>query len=535
MPPPADPSDEEPGLPHSVPDLLTATAARCPERPALRLDEQVLTFAELDALSTRAAHWLATLGVAPGDRVAVLLPNVPDFAVLYFGILRAGAVVVPMNPLLKAREVEHCLADAEAALLLAWRAGVEQAAEGARRTGTKLIAVEPAALAATLAEQPTSLADQRADPPASPADQAAAARGGADTAVILYTSGTTGTPKGAELTHRNLVRNVRAGLRVLGVAEGDVVFGGLPLFHSFGQVIGLDCAVAVGACLTLVPRFDPVTALSMVQRDRVSVFLGVPTMYTLLLNHPRRTEFDVSSLRVGLCGGAPTPPEVLRGFEAEFGCVVLEGYGLSESSPLACVNRSDRERVAGTIGIPIEGVEMRIVDESDLEVPDGTVGEVVIRGHNVMKGYWRRPDTTAQTVRDGWLHTGDLGTRDERGDFRIVDRRKDVIIRGGFNVYPREVEDVLYEHPAVAEATVVGVPHPTHGQEVAAAVVLRSGASATPEEIRGFVRERVAPHKYPRLVWTVDALPKGATGKILKREVVVPEGVVSEGGVSEGV
>ncbi|WP_316528592.1 long-chain-fatty-acid--CoA ligase [Kitasatospora brasiliensis] len=501
-----------PDLPHSVPDLLTATAARCPQRPAVRLDEEVLTFAELDALSARAAHWLAALGVAPGDRVAVLLPNVPDFAVLYYGILRAGAVVVPMNPLLKAREIEHCLADAEPAVLLAWQAGVEEAAEGARRTGTKLVPVEPVALAAALAEQP-------AGPPET------TGRGGADTAVILYTSGTTGAPKGAELTHRNVVCNVRAGVQVLETAERDVIFGGLPLFHSFGQVIGLNSAVAVGACLTLVPRFDPLAALAMIQRDRVSVFLGVPTMYALMLNHPRRTEFDVSSLRVCLCGGAPTPPEVLRGFEAEFGCVVLEGYGMSESSPLACVNRGDRERIAGTVGIPIEGVAMRIVDESDQEVPDGTVGEVVIRGHNVMKGYWRRPDTTAQTVRDGWLHTGDLGTRDERGDFRIVDRRKDLIIRGGFNVYPREVEDVLYEHPAVAEATVIGVPDTVYGQEVAAAVVLRDGVPATPEEIRGFVKERVAPYKYPRLVWTVDALPKGPTGKILKREVVVPEGI----------
>ncbi|RGD56912.1 long-chain fatty acid--CoA ligase [Kitasatospora xanthocidica] len=499
-----------PGLPHGIPDLLTATAARCPAHPVLRLDEEVLSFADLEAHSARAAHWLAALGVAPGDRVAVLLPNVPEFAVLYYGILRAGAVVVPMNPLLKAREIEHCLGDARPAVLLAWHTGDEEAAEGARRTGTRLVAVEPAALAAVLAEQP-------ADPPT-----AAGGRGGEDTAVILYTSGTTGAPKGAELTHRNIVCNARAGVQVLGLVERDVIFGGLPLFHSFGQVIGLNCAVAVGACLTLVRRFDPLAALAVIQRDRVSVFLGVPTMYTLMLTHPRRAGHDVSSLRVCLGGGAPMPPEVLRGFETDFDCVVLEGYGLSESSPLACANRSDRARTAGTIGIPVEGVRMRIVDESGREVPDGTVGEVVIRGHNVMKGYWGRPDTTARTVRDGWLHTGDLGTRDERGDFRIVDRRKDVIIRGGFNVYPREVEDVLYEHPAVAEATVIGVPHPTHGQEVAAAVVLREGAAATPEEIRGFVRERVAPYKYPRLVWTVDALPKGPTGKILKREVVVP-------------
>ncbi|MEU3568517.1 long-chain fatty acid--CoA ligase [Kitasatospora sp. NPDC036755] len=497
-------------LPYGIPDLLSATAARCPDHPVLRLDDEVLDFAELEARSARAAHWLAALGVAPGDRVAVLLPNVPEFAVLYYGILRAGAVVVPMNPLLKAREIEHCLGDAGAAVLLAWHTGAEQAVEGVRQTGTRLVAVEPAALAAALAEQPSG-------PPE------AAGRGGEDTAVILYTSGTTGAPKGAELTHRNIVCNVRAGVRVLGMVEGDVIFGGLPLFHSFGQVIGLNCAVAVGACMTLVRRFDPLAALSVIQRDRVSVFLGVPTMYTLMLTHPRRAEYDASSLRVCLGGGASMPPEVLRGFESDFDCVVLEGYGLSESSPLACANRSDRERIAGTVGIPIEGVRMRIVDDAGREVPDGTVGEVVIRGHNVMKGYWRRPDTTAQTVRDGWLHTGDLGTRDGRGDFRIVDRRKDLIIRGGFNVYPREVEDVLYEHPAVAEATVIGVPHPTHGQEVAAAVVLREGASATPEDIRAFVKERVAPYKYPRLVWTVDALPKGPTGKILKREVVVPE------------
>jgi long-chain acyl-CoA synthetase len=415
-----------------------------------------------------------------------------------------------MNPLLKSREIEHCLSDARAALLLAWHEGAEQAVDGARRVGTRCVTVEPVSFAATLRGQ------QPSDVPRP------GRRGGEDTAVILYTSGTTGAPKGAELTHRNILCNIRAGIQVLRISGDDVIFGGLPLFHSFGQVMGLNCAAATGACLTLVPRFDPVRAMSVIQRERVSVFLGVPTMYTLMLTHPERGRYDVSSLRVCLCGGSPLPPEVLRGFEADFGCVVLEGYGLSESSPLACANRIDRERVAGSIGIPIDGVQMRIVDECGREVPDGTVGEVVIRGHNVMKGYWRRPEATAQTIKDGWLHTGDLGTRDSRGDFRIVDRSKDVIIRGGFNVYPREVEDVLYEHPAVAEATVVGVPHPTLGQEVAAAVVLREDAQATPEDLRAFVRDRVAPFKYPRLVWTVDALPKGPTGKILKREVVLP-------------
>ncbi|NKY16202.1 long-chain fatty acid--CoA ligase [Streptomyces somaliensis DSM 40738] len=487
------------------------SAAAHPDRPALRLGADELTFAELDDLSSRAAARLRALGTASGDRVAVLLPNSPVFAVLYYGILRAGAIVVPLNPALRAGEVEHCLDDAGAALLLAWHRDAQEAVEGARRTGTPHLVVEPRAFLDGLrAHRPPDR-----DEPRSPADSA----------VVLYTSGTTGDPKGAELTHRNLRRNVDEGARVLRLGPTDVVFGGLPLFHSFGQVMGLNCAVSVGACLTLLPRFTPEDALSVIERDRVTVFLGVPTMYTLMLRlaqDPGSRPRDPSTLRVGLCGGSPMPVEVLHGFEEAFACAVLEGYGLSEASPLACVNRIDRERVAGTVGVPVDGVEMRVVDRAGRELPDGEVGEIVIRGHNVMRGYWRRPRATAEAVRDGWLHTGDLGVRDARGDFRIVDRIKDLVIRGGCNVHPREVEEVLHAHPAVAEAAVVGVPHEVHGQEVAAAVVLRAGRSATPEELIGFVRERVAPFKYPRVVWITDHLPKGPTGKVLKREIVRP-------------
>ncbi|MFI1831672.1 long-chain fatty acid--CoA ligase [Streptomyces olivaceoviridis] len=498
--------------PGTVPALLARSAAAYPDRPALRLDADELTFAELDDLSSRAAARLRALGTAPGDRVAVLLPNSPVFAVLYYGILRAGAIVVPLNPLLKAGEIEHCLKDAEAALLFSWHQGAEEAVEGARRTGTPHLVVEPETFLDGLRAHRPSARDE----PRSPADSA----------VVLYTSGTTGSPKGAELTHHNLRRNVDEGVRVLRLGPADVIFGGLPLFHSFGQVMGLNCAVSVGACLTLLARFTPAGAFSVIQRDRVTVFLGVPTMYTLMLRlaqSPESEPYDLSTLRVGLCGGSPLPVEVLHTFEKTFACAVLEGYGLSESSPLACVNRIDRERVAGTIGIPIDGVEMRVVDRQGRELPDGEVGEIVIRGHNVMRGYWHRPQATAETVRDGWLHTGDLGTRDARGDFRIVDRIKDLVIRGGYNVYPREVEEVLYTHPAVAEAAVIGVPHDVHGQEVAAAVVLRAGTSATPDELLGYVRDRVAPFKYPRIVWITDSLPKGPTGKILKREIVRPE------------
>ncbi|MGV9929539.1 long-chain-fatty-acid--CoA ligase [Streptomyces olivaceoviridis] len=498
--------------PGTVPALLARSAAAYPDRPALRLDADELTFAELDDLSSRAAARLRALGTAPGDRVAVLLPNSPVFAVLYYGILRAGAIVVPLNPLLKAGEIEHCLKDAEAALLFSWHQGAEEAVEGARRTGTPHLVVEPETFLDGLRAHRPSARDE----PRSPADSA----------VVLYTSGTTGSPKGAELTHHNLRRNVDEGVRVLRLGPADVIFGGLPLFHSFGQVMGLNCAVSVGACLTLLARFTPADAFSVIQRDRVTVFLGVPTMYTLMLRlaqSPESEPYDLSTLRVGLCGGSPLPVEVLHAFEKTFACAVLEGYGLSESSPLACVNRIDRERVAGTIGIPIDGVEMRVVDRQGRELPDGEVGEIVIRGHNVMRGYWHRPQATAETVRDGWLHTGDLGTRDVRGDFRIVDRIKDLVIRGGYNVYPREVEEVLYTHPAVAEAAVIGVPHDVHGQEVAAAVVLRAGTSATPDELLGYVRDRVAPFKYPRIVWITDSLPKGPTGKILKREIVRPD------------
>ncbi|MCP9956119.1 long-chain-fatty-acid--CoA ligase [Streptomyces sudanensis] len=495
--------------PGTVPALLARSAAAHPDRPALRLGADELTFAELDGLSSLATARLRSLGTAPGDRVALLLPNSPVFAVLYYGILRAGAIVVPLNPLLKAGEVEHCLSDAGAALLLTWHQDSREAVEGARRAGTPCLVVEPEAFLDGL----RGCRPPARDEPRSPADSA----------VVLYTSGTTGRPKGAELTHRNLRRNVEEGARVLRLGPADVVFGGLPLFHSFGQVMGLNCAVSVGACLTLLPRFTPADALSVIERDRVTVFLGVPTMYLLMLRLARSPGYeprDLSTLRVGLCGGSPLPVEVLRAFEGTFACAVLEGYGLSESSPLACVNRIDRERVAGTVGIPLDGVEMRVVDRAGRELPDGEVGEIVIRGHNVMRGYWRRPRATAEAVRDGWLHTGDLGTRDARGDFRIVDRIKDLVIRGGLNVYPREVEEVLHAHPAVAEAAVVGVPHEIHGQEVAAAVVLRDGASATAQELLAFVRERVAPFKYPRIVWITDHLPKGPTGKVLKREIV---------------
>jgi long-chain acyl-CoA synthetase len=489
--------------------ILTGSAERVPDNPAIRLGEVELTYAELDERSARLATLLSEKGLAIGDRVGVMLPNVPEFPVAYYGVLRAGGVVVPMNVLLKEREIAFYLEDSGAKLLLAWHGFAEEARAGAAAAGAEPIEVEPMAFAALIAEREPApgLAGTAED----------------DTAVILYTSGTTGKPKGAELTHANLARNAEVSSRTTcEIGEGDVVLGALPLFHSFGQTVAMNASLSVGACLTLVPKFDPGEALATMQRDGVTHFYGVPTMYGALLHHPEREEFDTSSLRNCITGGASMPVEVLRGFEEAFGAVVLEGYGLSETSPVACSNHPDRECKAGSIGTPIEGVEMQVVDEDDNPVPQGEVGEVVIRGHNIMKGYWQRPDATEEAMRGGWFHSGDMARIDEDGYFYIVDRKKDLIIRGGYNVYPREVEEVLYEHPKIREAAVVGVPHDEWGEEIGAAVVLHEGEELAPEEVSAYVKERIAAYKYPRVVWFIDELPKGPTGKILKREIDVP-------------
>jgi long-chain acyl-CoA synthetase len=492
--------------------LLTESAGRTPAAPAIRLGDLELTYGELDDRSARLATLLREKGLEPGDRVGVMLPNVPEFPVAYYGVLRAGCVVVPMNVLLKRREIAFYLEDSGAKLLLAWHGFLEEARDGAADAGAELVDIEPASFAASLAglEPAPGLAETAED----------------DTAVILYTSGTTGKPKGAELTHANLFRNADVSGRTTSeISQGDVVLGALPLFHSFGQTVSMNASLKVGACLTLVPRFDPGEALATMQRDGVTHFYGVPTMYGALLHHPERESFDTSSLRICITGGASMPVEVLRGFEDAFGAKVMEGYGLSETSPVACSNHPDRERKAGSIGTPIEGVEMRVVDEDDNPLPQGEVGEIVIRGHNIMKGYWQRPDATAEAMRGGWFHSGDMARTDEDGYFYIVDRKKDLIIRGGYNVYPREVEEVLYEHPKIREAAVVGVPHDEWGEEIGAAVVLHQGEELAPEEVGAYVKERIAAYKYPRVVWFIDELPKGPTGKILKREIEPPEAV----------
>jgi long-chain acyl-CoA synthetase len=492
--------------------IVTSGAERAPDSPAIRLGESELSYGGLDERSAQLASLLLERGLQPGDRVGVMLPNVPEFPVAYYGVLRAGGIVVPMNVLLKRREIAYYLEDSGARLVLAWHGFCGEAGDGAADAGSELIEVEPTAFGAALeALSPAVGLAEVADD---------------DTAVILYTSGTTGSPKGAELTHDNLSRNADVSSRTTcEIDAGNVVLGALPLFHSFGQTVGMNASLRVGACLTMVPKFEPALALETMQRDRVTPFYGVPTMYGALLHHPERESYDTSSLCTCITGGASMPVEVLRGFEEVFGAIILEGYGLSETSPVACSNHPGRERKPGSIGTPIEGVEMRVVDEHDNPVEQGEVGEIVIRGHNIMKGYWQKPEATEEAMRSGWFHSGDMGRTDEDGYYYIVDRKKDLIIRGGYNVYPREVEEVLYEHPKIREAAVVGIPNDEWGEEIGAAVVLHEGEELEPDEVSAYVKERIAAYKYPRVVWFIDELPKGPTGKILKREIEKPASV----------
>jgi long-chain acyl-CoA synthetase len=487
---------------------LAGAAAEDPERPAVKLDEIVLSYAALDAAAARAAGMLRAKGVEAGDRVGMQLPNVPYFPIVYFGALRLGAVVVPMNPLLKEREVAYHLSDSGARVMVAWHGFAEPARAGSEQSGAECVLAAPGEF-----EQLLGGAE---------AVEEVAERADEDAAVIIYTSGTTGTPKGATLTHSNLAAGAAVARELVDAGPDDVAVATLPLFHVFGMNSVMNCTLLSRGLMTLIPRFDPAAALEVIQRDRATTFAGVPTMYAAMLNHPERERYDCSTLRLCVSGGSALPVEVLRGFDEAFGAKVLEGYGLSETTGMASFNLPDRERKAGSIGLPVGGTEMRAIDDDSADVPQGEPGEIVMRGPFVMSGYWGRDDATAEVMREGWFHTGDIATIDEEGYFFIVDRKKDLIIRGGYNVYPRELEEAMYEHPAVREVAVLGVPHESLGEEVGAAVALKEGERATADELRDFIRQRVAAYKYPRVIWLVDELPKGPTGKILKREIEVP-------------
>jgi long-chain acyl-CoA synthetase len=500
--------------------LLEQSAWRLPAKTAVIFDQTQLSYAELNGAANKLANGLRKLGVQPGDKVALMLPNLPFFPIAYYAILKLGATVVPLNVLFKRGEVQYHLEDSDAVALIAWEGFLEEAGPGfgAAPTCRTLIVAQPPASVAELPQGALALGAILAD--SSPSFDSVQTMPD-DTAVILYTSGTTGKPKGAELSHLNMALNAMISAdKVIGVEERDVLLCTLPLFHSFGQTAVMNLALYLGATISMIPRFEPVKAFEVMQRDRVSVFMGVPTMYFYLLNHPDAERYDLSALRRCVSGGASMPVEVMRAFNARYKVKILEGYGLSETSPVASFNHLDREAKPGSIGTPIWGVEMRVAAADGSDAAAGELGEIAIRGHNIMKGYYKRPEATAAAIREGgWFFTGDVARVDEDGYFYIVDRIKDLIIRGGMNVYPREIEEVLYAHPAVAEAAVVGMADEALGEEVKAVVALKPGQAATAEELMSYCKERLAAFKYPRAIVFRDSLPKTATGKILKREL----------------
>ncbi len=507
--------------------LLEASARELPDRSAIVLGPTRLTYAQVNAMANQIAGALTAGGLKPGDRVALSCPNVPYFAVVYFGILKAGGTVVPLNVLLKGREIAYHLQDSGARFYFCFEGTDalpmgQQGHEGFEATEgceTMVVLTADPKGQSPLPGVPTLGEFIAGQPPTFDTVQ----RPSDATAVILYTSGTTGQPKGAELTHVNMLLNARLADSMYPPHPHDVHLLTLPLFHSFGQTVQMNGGFYRGATLALMPRFDPAQALQLMQDEKVTLFAGVPTMYWALLNHPgAEQDYDLPAiaerLRIAMSGGAALPVEILERFEERFGVRILEGYGLSETSPVATFNRVDGSK-PGSVGTAVWGVEVRVVDAEDKPVPTGETGEILIRGHNVMKGYLGRPEATAHSLRGGWLHTGDVGRLDEDGYLYIVDRVKDMIIRGGYNVYPRELEEVLLTHPAVSLAAVIGVPEPSLGEEVKAFVILKDGAQATPEQIIAWSREQMAAYKYPRQVEIRQSLPMTATGKILKREL----------------
>ena len=513
----------------NIATILDYSTKEHPDKTAIVFGQARMTFGQANTLVNQVANGLVAAKIRKGDKVALSCPNLPFFPIVYYAILKAGAVVVPLNVLLKGREIAYHLRDSEAKAYFCFQGTqdlpmAQEGYEGFKATDTCehfwVITADPKASSPvegtnTLGQLIAANSPEFEMVPTNPED----------TAVILYTSGTTGFPKGAELSHSNIVMNARGSCNLLGLSHDDVVLIVLPLFHSFGQVVLLIAGVSMGNTLVLIPRFDPGSVLSAMQAEKVSVFAGVPTMYWALLTYEdKKNEFDIDliaeNLRIGISGAASLPLEIIKGIEEKYKIPIVEGYGLSETSPVATFNHLHKERKPGSVGTPIWGIDVKAFDEKATEVAKGEVGEIVIRGHNVMKGYYNNPEATAEAFKGtSWFHTGDLGKMDDDGYLYIVDRVKDMVIRGGYNIYPREIEEVLMTHEAISLASVIGIPHDQHGEEVKAYVVLKEGRSVTENDIIKWSKEQMAAYKYPRIVEIRESLPMTATGKILKKDL----------------
>ncbi len=504
--------------------VLEDSARNAPDHAALVFGDMRLPYSMIDTVANQVANLLVSRGIGRGDKVALACPNLPYFPFVYFGILKAGATVVPLNVLLQSREIAYHLDDSDAKALFCFE-GTPELPLGERgkagfeaSQGCEHFFVLPATPLATESEYGESI---WAALGGMPGEFQTVQTSPDDTAVILYTSGTTGQPKGAELSHQNMLVNALVCDKMFPRTEGgDVYLAVLPLFHSFGQTVVMNTGFLRGSTVVLLPRFEAGQSLELMVKEGVTFFAGVPTNYWAMLTKIHADGAAVpTTLRVAVAGGASSPIEVLKDFEKTFGIGILEGYGLSETSPVASFNQLGRPTKPGTIGTPIWGVEMKLIDPDWKTIEGEGPGEIAIRGHNIMKGYYGRAEATAEVMNDGWFRTGDVATRDADGYYAIVDRAKDMIIRGGFNVYPRELEEVLMTHPAVSLAAVLGVAHESHGEEIKAYVIRTPGATLSEDELIAWARENMAAYKYPRIVEFRDALPMTATGKILKREL----------------
>ncbi len=511
--------------------IVSHHARLAPQKEAIVWENVRLTYGELDKLSNRVANALVGMGVRHGDKVALNCPNLPFFPIVYYGIMKAGAAVVPICVLFKSDEIEYHLRDSDAKAVFVFEGTPElpllestKAAFDRVESCEHLIVMTKDLMAASPIPEHKTLTQVTFDKPEEFSMVPTAPN---DTCAILYTSGTTGQPKGAELTHLNIwsncVTTYSIHLPMLDFTDGQqkTCLITLPLFHTTGQTVQMNTNIYGGNRVVLLPRFDPRATLDTMAAEKVNFWVGVPTMFWALLKYVKETGYDIGAIsenmKVCTSGGAPMPVEVMREFQEVFGVRVMEGYGLSETSPLATFNHFEKPSKPGTVGQPIFGVEVICADENDDEIARGERGEILIRGTNVMKGYYKRPEATAEAFRNGWFHTGDIGVMDDEGYIAIVDRKKDMILRGGYNVYPRQLEEVIITHPAVSLCAVIGIPDERLGEEVKAFVVLNPDHELTEDEFIGWCRSQIAANKYPRYVEFRSELPIGNTGKIFKR------------------
>lgn len=489
--------------------LLQDRAERNPEKTFLFFEDQEITYASLDEITGRVANGLAGIGVRKGDRVGILLHNCPEFLYAFFGIQKAGAVAVPINFNLKRDEVKYILNDAEICALMTtpvlWEAIGDVRPECPHLSRLILAGGQPGPAGLSFSQLCES---EPRGALRSPVDS--------DPAGIIYTSGTTGYPKGVVLTHRNYLFDTEHFVRAIRMTDQDRFLCILPLFHVNGQVVTTLTPLFAKASMILLEKFSPKDFFPTLARLKATAFSGVPTVYAILLNAPEAEKYDLRSLRFCICGAAPMPVEIFEAFERRFNAYILEGYGLSEGTCVSSVNPLEGQRKIGSIGVPLSGQEMKVVDDETREVRPGQVGEIVVKGENVMRGYFKNPQATAEALREGWLHTGDLGYKDADGYFFIVGRKKEMIIRGGENIYPKEIEEVLYRNPKVLEAAVIGLPDRVWGEEVCAFIVLKEGARAAEEEMIRHCKASLADYKCPRKIVFWDSLPKTATGKVQK-------------------